>query len=109
MTCITSPPVWHVDRASDNLWVGPITVTVTADGSPVDPADILFALVEAPGRPDVDTVWTAPAADPDESGNIGVVLTPVACRARFGVWVQVTVNSTVDVIGPNLVGWIIRT
>lgn len=104
---MTSTPQWVFSRECANLFVGPLDVTATVDGSPVDPADILFAILPAGQRP-TDTDWTAPVANPDGSG-IGVIAQPVDAQGRYGWWVKVTVGAAVDVLEPEDVAWLIRT
>jgi hypothetical protein len=103
-----SAPVRRVTRESTDVWVGPIAVSVTLNGTPVT-SGIEFALVEKGARP-VTADWGAPVANPDVvAGGVGVVVNAVTAYGSWGVWVRVTAGSAHEVIEPDLVLWIIRT
>jgi len=107
---VTTPtPVWKFARESTNVFAGPLTLTVTANNTPVDNADVKFAVLPAQQRP-IDTDWTAPVANPDTGvGGVGVVLDAVSTAGLYGWWVQVTVSGAVDVLEPPEVAWVART
>jgi hypothetical protein len=106
---VTTPiPVWKFARESSNVFAGPLPLTVTADGSPVDDADVRFAVIPTKQRPGSDD-WTTPASNPDSGeGGIGVILGP-AGPGLYGWWVQITVGGAVEVLEPTAVAWIRRT
>jgi len=98
---------WSVARECANLFLGPLTVTVTADGTPVDDAELAFALLPYGQRP-TDADWTAPAPNPDGQG-VGILAQPVTQIGRYGWWVKVTAGDTVDVLEPESVAWVVRS
>ncbi|MGN6607945.1 MAG: hypothetical protein ACTHMS_13160 [Jatrophihabitans sp.] len=99
---------WQLDRNTAK-WVGPITYTVTNDaGQPVVDATITFALLPADRRPGA-TDWIAPVANPDDPAQVGLQVPAVVRVGRYGVWARAVRTSSTVVLGPELVGWIIRT
>lgn len=104
---MTQPSVWTAAREATNIFVGPLTLTVVANGTPVSNAAVKFAVVPIGKRP-ADTDWAPPDGEPDGDG-IGVLLEPVDQPGRYGWWVQITVGDTVDVLEPVDVAWIDRT
>lgn len=102
---------WEFDRASNNVFAGPLALTAAADGSPVDPSGVQFAVVPRGTRPGVSD-WTDPVADPDpadpDNVGIGVNLTAVTEAGSYGWWVKITAAATTYILEPDAVGWIIR-
>jgi hypothetical protein len=89
--------------------VGPITVAVTAGGSPVAGADIEFAVLPRGVRP-VEIDWQPPDLDPDPPGTaLGVFVDPVLAYGRWGIWIRVTDTPEIPVLEPSQVGWIVRS
>jgi hypothetical protein len=58
---------WRIPRESRE-WVGPIAVTVTANGAPVSDANVEFAVLPLRTHP-AEADWAAPVTDPDGSGG----------------------------------------
>jgi hypothetical protein len=104
-----SAPTLRVTRESNDVFVGPLTITATADGLPVIDGSIKFAVVAKGSRP-VTADWTDPVSNPDTAaGGIGVTLSAAADYGTVGVWVQVTAGDATEVLDPDSVAWIIRT
>lgn len=98
---------WRIPRESRE-WVGPIVVTVTADGTPVSSAAVQFALLPQRVHP-AEADWAAPVVDPDGSGGIGVQANPVTSFQQLGIWCRVTDTPEAPVLDPSEVGYVIRT
>jgi hypothetical protein len=107
---VTTPtPVWKVAREAHGVFVGPLTLIVTADGGTVDPDTVQFAVLPHGQRPAVSD-WQAPADNPDSgTGGVGVVLSAVSQAGLYGWWVKVTSSGAVEVLEPSDVAWVIRT
>jgi hypothetical protein len=107
---VTQPaPIVRRPREDDDVFVGPLAVTVTADGTPVDDAAVSFAVLPHGQRPAVSD-WQAPADNPDSgTGGVGVVLSAVSQAGLYGWWVKVTSSGAVEVLEPSDVAWVIRT
>lgn len=98
---------WSIARESKE-WVGPITVTATVDGEPVDidPASLAFAVLPIQQRP-TDTDWTAPVTEPGGTG-IGVQADPTEQPGLYGIWARITDSPEIPVLDPSTVGQIYR-
>jgi hypothetical protein len=98
---------WRIPRESRE-WVGPIAVTVTANGAPVSDANVEFAVLPLRTHP-AEADWAAPVTDPDGSGGIGVQADPVTTFEQLGIWCRVTDTPEAPVLDPSEVGYVIRT
>lgn len=99
---------WEVPRESDHVWLGPVTVTTTADGQPVAGVTVQFALLPAERRPTTSD-WASAAPDPEGLSRAGVNVPAVSSSGTFGLWVRVVDGATTYVIEPDNVGWLDRT
>lgn len=97
---------WRVARESAE-WVGPVTVTATAAGTPVDPGNVQFAVVADNTRPTADD-WAAPYVEPGGTA-LGVWASPVTGYQKLGIWVKITDAPEIPVLEPGEVGWLVRT
>jgi len=106
---VTQPPtpIWRVSRESSNVFIGPLSLTVTANGDPVDGAGVKFAVLPVDQRPD-SADWTDPVDNPDGTG-IGVTVPAVTQPGIYGWWVQITAADAVEVLEPAAVAWIARS
>jgi hypothetical protein len=108
MSAPTVASVWRVPREAD-VFVGPIAVTVTADGSPVDNATVQFAVMTPSTARPVEADWIDPILDPSDPTKIGVWAPPVETEQRSGIWVRIPDSPETDVLDPSQVGWLVRT
>lgn len=85
-----------------------ITRNVNGTSTPVDPAELQFALLPLGVRPS-ETDWFTPVVDPDSSGAVGIQLEPVTGEQSLGIWAQITTATERPVLEPREVGYVKRT
>lgn len=114
-SCETTVETWELPRES-NEWVGPIDITLTADGATVPITSNVYFAVLAPGvRPPVpgsgtpSAPWALAVDEPGVGTALGVTAAPVASPATYGIWATAIGASEQPVLQPNEVGFIKRT
>jgi hypothetical protein len=92
---------WRLFRAT-GCWVGPIIIEADVDVA------VQFALMPLRYAPS-ESDWTDPVPNPDDSTEVGVMVTPVEDDGRYGIWARGTRGQLIVVLEPDQVGYVVRT